>query len=127
MRKIRELSVARNSGSDMMVAFLSIAQIEADGRRVENVSETSRCNRVRNQMNSQIKRVNLSGYRWQRAALAALALMARVRLFSLHTSLPEMMAEYTPRAEMLVNMLCKHLSVSVLASAVAIRVRGMIT
>lgn len=124
MRKIRELSVARNGGSDMMVAFLSLAQIGADGRRVENVSETSRCNRVRNQMNSQIKRVNLSGYRWQRAALA---LMARVRLFSLHTSLSEMMAEYTPRAEMLVNMLCKHLSVSVLASAVAIRVRGMIT
>lgn len=85
-------------------------------------------------MNSQEKHIDLSGHRWQRVALA---LVACARVSKLHfskfgTTKPyvfpsELMAVFVFPAQMLIENLRKCLSVSVLGSAVAIRVRSMIT
>lgn len=100
----------------------------------EKVLETHRKNRVRNQMNSQVKRTERSGHRWQRVtlALAACVCVSKLHFSKFGATKPcaspsEVMAVFGFSAQMLAENLRKCLSVSVLGSAVAIRVRSMIT
>lgn len=125
-RNICELAVALNLRSDMIGTLMStILQRQA-----------VRDYRMQIQMNSLTKRTNFSGSRWQRIALA---LLACVRSSLIHSFKPDSFQYFAevifvlvaPVKALAANLckqtLCKHLTVAVVRSVMAIRVRHMIT